>query len=69
MSSPAGHPNLPHLYQMNRLPKRSGEAVEDKRRLAERAVSLQDREREEIARELHDEFGPYLFALESTPAP
>ena len=37
--------------------------MEDKRRLAERAVSLQDVERKEIARELHDEFGPYLFAL------
>jgi len=28
-----------------------------------RVVSLQDVERKEIARELHDEFGPYLFAL------
>ena len=27
------------------------------------AVSLQDAERKEIARELHDEVGPYLFAL------
>jgi two-component system sensor histidine kinase UhpB len=26
-------------------------------------VSLQDIERKEIARELHDEFGPYLFSL------
>ena len=26
-------------------------------------MSLQDVERKEIARELHDEFGPYLFAL------
>jgi two-component system sensor histidine kinase UhpB len=40
-----------------------GDAVEEKRRLAARAVSLQDIERKEIARELHDEFGPYLFAL------
>src|SRR5204862_8355242 len=31
--------------------------------LAERTVSLQDVERKEIARELHDEFGPYLFSL------
>ncbi len=35
----------------------------NKRHLAERVVSLQDVERKEIARELHDEFGPYLFAL------
>jgi two-component system sensor histidine kinase UhpB len=48
---------------MNHLAETLGEAVEEKRQLAERAVSLQDREREEIARELHDEFGPYLFAL------
>jgi two-component system sensor histidine kinase UhpB len=40
-----------------------GDAIEEKRRLAETAVSLQDAERKEIARELHDEFGPYLFAL------
>jgi two-component system sensor histidine kinase UhpB len=37
--------------------------MEAKRQLAETAVSLQDAERKEIARELHDEFGPYLFAL------
>ena len=37
--------------------------MDDKRRLAERVVSLQDVERKEIARELHDEFGPTLFAL------
>jgi len=48
---------------LNHLAATLGEAVEDKRRLAERAVSLQDQERKEIARELHDEFGPYLFAL------
>ena len=37
--------------------------LEDRRRLAERSVSLQDLERKDIARELHDEFGPTLFAL------
>ncbi len=48
---------------LNHLAAALGDAVEDKRRLAERVVSLQDVERKEIARELHDEFGPYLFAL------
>jgi two-component system sensor histidine kinase UhpB len=61
---PSGAPELAAICtRMNRLAETLGEAVEEKRRLAERAVSLQDREREEIARELHDEFGPYLFAL------
>ena len=31
-------------------------------------VSLQDVERKEIARDLHDEFGPYLFALRAHTA-
>jgi two-component system, NarL family, sensor histidine kinase UhpB len=49
--------------KLNNLAFALGEAVEDKRRLAERLVSLQDIERKEVARELHDEFGPHLFAL------
>jgi two-component system sensor histidine kinase UhpB len=61
---PSGAPELTAICsKLNHLAKTLGEAVEEKRRLAERAVSLQDLEREEIARELHDEFGPYLFAL------
>ena len=48
---------------MNHLAAVLGETIEEKRRLAERVVSLQDVERKEIARELHDEFGPHLFAL------
>jgi two-component system sensor histidine kinase UhpB len=61
---PGGAPELAAICtKMNHLAQTLGEAVEEKRRLAERAVSLQDREREEIARELHDEFGPYLFTL------
>jgi two-component system sensor histidine kinase UhpB len=61
---PGGAPELAAICtKMNHLAETLGEAVEEKRRLAERAVSLQDREREEIARELHDEFGPYLFTL------
>jgi len=61
---PGGAPELAAICsKMNRLAETLGEAIEEKRRLAERAVSLQDVEREEIARELHDEFGPYLFTL------
>ncbi|MGY3234901.1 two-component system sensor histidine kinase UhpB [Bradyrhizobium sp. USDA 4472] len=61
---PGGAPELAAICtRLNHLAATLGEAVEDKRRLAERAVSLQDIERKEIARELHDEFGPYLFSL------
>ena len=35
----------------------------DNSRLAEQMISVQDHERRELARELHDEFGPYLFAI------
>jgi two-component system sensor histidine kinase UhpB len=61
---PGGAPELAAICaRLNHLAATLGEAVDEKRRLAERAVSLQDLERKEIARELHDEFGPYLFAL------
>jgi two-component system, NarL family, sensor histidine kinase UhpB len=61
---PSGAPEFAHLCaKLNHLAQTLGEAVEQKRQLAERAISLQDLERAEIARELHDEFGPYLFAL------
>jgi len=61
---PSGAPELAALCtRLNHLAVTLGEAVEEKRRLTQRAVSLQDLERKEIARELHDEFGPYLFVL------
>ncbi len=61
---PGGAPELAAICaRLNHLAATLGEAVEDNRQLAERAVSLQDLERKEIGRELHDEFGPYLFAL------
>jgi two-component system sensor histidine kinase UhpB len=61
---PDGPPELTAICdKLNHLAVTLGNAVDDKRRLAERIVSLQDVERKEIARELHDEFGPYLFAL------
>jgi two-component system, NarL family, sensor histidine kinase UhpB len=61
---PAGSPELAAICtKLNHLAAALGEAIEEKRRLAETAVTLQDAERKQIARELHDEFGPYLFAL------
>ena len=61
---PDGPPELAAICtKLNHLAAALGDAVDDKRRLAERVVSLQDVERKEIARELHDEFGPHLFAL------
>jgi two-component system, NarL family, sensor histidine kinase UhpB len=61
---PSGAPEFAAICaKLNHLAATLGKAVEDRRQLAERVVSLQDVEREEIARELHDEFGPYLFAL------
>ena len=39
--------------------------IDSKRQLAERAVSLQDSERKEIARELHDELGQSVTAMRS----
>ncbi len=61
---PTGAPELVAICgKLNHLAGTLGEALEEKRELAARAVSLQDLERQDIARELHDEFGPYLFAL------
>jgi two-component system sensor histidine kinase UhpB len=59
-----GPPELAAICgKLNHLAGVLGAAIDDKRRLAARVVSLQDAERKEIARELHDEFGPFLFAL------
>lgn len=61
---PSGAPELAALCdRLNHLALTLDAALEDRRQLAERMVSLQDLERKDIARELHDEFGPHLFAL------
>jgi two-component system, NarL family, sensor histidine kinase UhpB len=62
--TPSGSPELAAICRkLNDLASVLETTVADKQRLAERVVSLQDVERKEIARDLHDEFGPYLFAL------
>jgi two-component system sensor histidine kinase UhpB len=62
--TPSGSPELAAICRkLNHLASVLETTVADKQRLAERVVSLQDVERKEIARDLHDEFGPYLFAL------
>jgi two-component system sensor histidine kinase UhpB len=67
--TPRGSPELAAICsKLNHLASVLKAAIEDKRRLAERVVSLQDVERKEIARDLHDEFGPYLFALRAHAA-
>jgi len=66
---PAGSPELATIcVKLNELASVLGTTVEGKQRLAERVVSLQDEERREIARDLHDEFGPHLFALRAQTA-
>ena len=66
---PSGSPELAEICRkLNHLASVLETTVEDKRQLAERVVSLQDVERKEIARDLHDEFGPYLFALRAHAA-
>jgi two-component system, NarL family, sensor histidine kinase UhpB len=61
---PGGSPEIATIcVKLNELADVLGTTAESRQRLAERVVSLQDVERSEIARDLHDEFGPHLFAL------
>lgn len=61
---PSGPPELRQSGEVaNELAKTLGELSEDNRRLLHRIVSLQDDERQEVARDLHDELGPLLFGV------
>jgi two-component system sensor histidine kinase UhpB len=52
----------PLLARFNALGDSLSRAERENRQLRARLVSIQDEERKEIGRELHDEIGPYLFA-------
>lgn len=52
----------PLLARFNALGASLAEAEGENRALRAKLVSIQDEERKEIGRELHDEIGPYLFA-------
>jgi two-component system sensor histidine kinase UhpB len=49
--------------QANQLARKLKRLAQDNRNMLRQFVSLQDDEREEIAKELHDELGPLLFAI------
>jgi two-component system sensor histidine kinase UhpB len=75
--APAGPPEIRKSAQeANELARTLNRLSQDNRNLLRRIVSLQDDERQDMARELHDELGPLLFGirantvalLESNPA-
>ncbi len=60
----SGSPELVDICaKVNSLADTLERTTSENRRLSEMLVTLQDDERRELARELHDEFGPYLFAI------
>jgi two-component system, NarL family, sensor histidine kinase UhpB len=57
-------PELARLRDsFNRMAARLAEADAENRRLNEQLLTLQEQERSELARDLHDEVSPYLFAI------
>jgi two-component system, NarL family, sensor histidine kinase UhpB len=67
--APQGAPELKRLaLAFNQMTERLGTAAAQNKRLNERLLSLQAEERAELARNLHDDIGPLLFAVEMTVA-
>ena len=61
---PAGPPEVRRSSQeANELARTLNRLSQDNRSLLRRIVSLQDDERRDMARELHDELGPLLFGI------
>lgn len=59
-----GPPEISDICRkLNRLAGTLEGTISENRRLASRIVCIQDEERKDLARELHDELGPYLFAI------
>ena len=62
-------PELSRLRDsFNRMAARLAQTDEDRRRLNEQLLSLQEQERSDLARDLHDEVSPFLFAVNADAA-
>ena len=62
---PAGDPEFADLAQgFNHMAQRLDEFSTSNRQLEQQVRQVQDEERAGIARDLHDEVGPYLFAIQ-----
>lgn len=60
----SGPPEISDICRkLNQLATTLENTISENRRLAERIIRVQDEERKDLARELHDELGPYLFAI------
>jgi len=61
----AGPPEFAELTRgFNHMAARLADYAQSNRRLQQQIQSLQEEERASIARDLHDEVGPYLFAIQ-----
>lgn len=60
-----GPQDLAQIYKsFNAMAEQLSNAETQNRRLHEQLVTVQEEERSEIARDLHDEIGPFLFAVD-----